>query len=574
VIHTAEPDLVTPEGFTPDEWKIARTLIDPVFFSAHWFGVALWKVQQAILRSVATRARTAVKSCHASGKTFLSALAALWWITRYPDGIVITTAPTWKQVEKMVWSEVHGQIRRSKIRFPEPTKTSLYATEDNYVLGMATREGVRFQGFHGRVLIIIDEAMGVSREIFEAIEGIRAGGDVRLLLLFNPTIPSGPAYDVFASERALWGDGLFTISAFDTPNLEGLSLEDILRMGPDELAHNPWPMLTTRSWVRERFEHWGGTVAEGPDGKLVITDPTHPGWFSRVLGQFPGQGPGQLFGLQQLERAERMVTIATGNQLGAGIDVAGPGEDETVLYIVDLETGSILLLKPWGSADPRKEVIAALEPWRTRLVIVNVDADGMGYYFAKDIEAAGYPVAKVHVGIPARNKRRFKLRKDEYYWGLSMRANAGELAGLTDQLTVSQLTSIRYSENDRGQIVIESKEDMRDRGVKGSPDRAEALMLAFAPSSLSRTTGIPVGSGTSDPDDQERKQAPYESQFESSPIGSQFREAKEREQSQGTCGGCSHFRVSVLNAEVGRCEARAMNTKKAAPECQLYDGRE
>jgi len=32
----------------------------------------------------------------------------------------------------------------------------------------------------------------------------------------------------------------------------------------------------------------------------------------------------------------------------------------------------------------------------------------------------------------------------------------------------------------RGQVVIESKEEARKRGVR-SPDRAEAVMLAFAP---------------------------------------------------------------------------------------------
>jgi phage terminase large subunit len=39
---------------------------------------------------------------------------------------------------------------------------------------------------------------------------------------------------------------------------------------------------------------------------------------------------------------------------------------------------------------------------------------------------------------------------------------------------------VRYRHNARGQVEIESKEAARKRGVK-SPDRAEAVMLAFAP---------------------------------------------------------------------------------------------
>jgi hypothetical protein len=40
-------------------------------------------------------------------------------------------------------------------------------------------------------LIILDEAPGVTAEIWEAIEGVRAGDDVRVLALGNPTIASG-----------------------------------------------------------------------------------------------------------------------------------------------------------------------------------------------------------------------------------------------------------------------------------------------------------------------------------------------------------------------------------------------
>src|SRR5450759_944112 len=60
-----------------------------------------------------------------------------------------------------------------------------------------------------------------------------------------------------------------------------------------------------------------------------------------------------------------------------------------------------------------------------------------------------------------------------------MRAQAGDLSGSMDEKLIGQLAGIRYKHNARGQIVIESKEDARKRGVK-SPDRAEAVMLAFA----------------------------------------------------------------------------------------------
>ena len=61
-----------------------------------------------------------------------------------------------------------------------------------------------------------------------------------------------------------------------------------------------------------------------------------------------------------------------------------------------------------------------------------------------------------------------------------MRFESCDIAGLMDEKTIAQLASIRYPHNARGQVVIESKKEACKRGVR-SPDRAEAVMLAFAP---------------------------------------------------------------------------------------------
>ncbi len=74
----------------------------------------------------------------------------------------------------------------------------------------------------------------------------------------------------------------------------------------------------------------------------------------------------------------------------------------------------------------------------------------------------------------------FANLKAELYWGLRMRFQSGYIAGLGDQRRLRRLVSLRYRHNARGQMVIESKQEARKRGVR-SPDRAEALMLAFAP---------------------------------------------------------------------------------------------
>jgi hypothetical protein len=77
------------------------------------------------------------------------------------------------------------------------------------------------------------------------------------------------------------------------------------------------------------------------------------------------------------------------------------------------------------------------------------------------------------------DSERFANLKAEHYWGLRERFDAGHIRGLGDERTIAQLSVIRYRHTPRGQVVIESKEGLRRRGVK-SPDRADSVMLACA----------------------------------------------------------------------------------------------
>jgi phage terminase large subunit len=321
--------------------QVRQLIEDPTAFAEVMLGHDLWSKQREILKSVAAHPRTAVKACHASGKTFSTAAAVLWWLTSRQNAIAVTTAPTWTQVERVLWGEIRSAVRGARVAYPKPSATSLYLGPNRFAIGLATNEGVRFQGFHGSVLVVLDEAPGILPEIWEAIEGIRAGGDVRVLAVGNPTISSGPFYDAFTSNREGWN--LITISAFDTPNLQGITIDTLSTLSEEELDRNPRPYLTTRRWVREKYSEWR---------------PGHPLWESRVLGNFPQESDDALFSLSGLEQAK--LREDGDGDLCAGLDVAGPGEDETVLC---LRRGpKIVLLRAWAGRDPRGDVLAALQP--------------------------------------------------------------------------------------------------------------------------------------------------------------------------------------------------------------------
>jgi phage terminase large subunit len=438
---------------------------DPVRFGRGVFTDRLWSRQEDILEAIGTpHASVAVKGCHASAKTHAAARAALWFVTRYPDGIVVTTAPKDDQLELLLWKEIRAAMAQARIQYPDPLTTALKLSERNYMVGLVAKDATRFQGFHApHLLFVIDEAPGVPGHIWEAIEGARAGGDVRVLALGNPTILSGPFYDAFTKGRTRWTT--ISISAFDTPNLADLPLEElrtITALDDPRFAYAPAPYLATRRWVWEKWEEWG---RHG-----------HPLWDARVLGQFPAQAENALIALSWLEQAQGRAAVDAGGECRAGIDVAGPGEDETVLVV--REGSAIVLQRWWPSPDPRGELLAALAPYKARLKQVNVDTVGIGYYLGKHLEDAGFKVVHVNVGAAPRDPERYRNLKAELYWGLRLRFQEGGVAGALSEEAMTQLCGIRYSLNARGQIEIESKDDARKRGVK-SPDRAEAIMLAF-----------------------------------------------------------------------------------------------
>ncbi len=446
------------------EQALAAVVRDPVRFARGVLGHDVWETPAAIMRAMdKPHARVAVKACHASSKTFTAAEVALWFVTRYSRAKVIDTAPTWTQVETLFWAELRKAITGAKIRYPVPLETEFEIVKDQrFIRGLSTTEAEKFQGAHadedGHVLIVVDEAPGVKPAIFDAIAGIEAGGDVRILMLGNPTIASGAFHRAFTAERAAWET--FTISAFDTPNFAGVSIEELLAMGDDELDQNVKPYLVTRRWVRNRWHEWGAG---------------HPMWEARVLGQFPSQAEDALISLAWLEAAGKPGGDY-GTTVDAGVDVAGPGDDETVLVV--REGPSILLMRSWAKW-AEGDVIAALAPYAGRLRAINVDSAGIGYGFFEHLRALGMPAVAVNVGEATTDSEKYKNLKAELYWGLRERFRDGDVAGLHDETAVGQLAGIRYKHNSRGQIEIETKDDARKRGVK-SPDRAEAIMLAFA----------------------------------------------------------------------------------------------
>lgn len=454
-----------------------QMLYDPAIWIRVVLGGKLWPKQEQIARAVRDYDRVAVKACNASGKSWLIGRLIPWWIARYFDENpkVIITAAGWQQVKNI--ASVEYQAAAAECKFRLPSLNARAEAKDDLgrpiVIGIAPRNAVRMQGHHaGNILIIVDEASSADIP-WEAIEGNLAGGHAHLLLLGNPTIPSGYYYDAFHS-KASASYHKITIDAFETPNLEGFSLDKIKALpagmdrNDDVFQQEPFPGLTTRWWVYNKFRDWGEAS---------------PHWEARVRGEFPSQAADAVFPMSWLRDAQKRDPLPVGSaRIRVGLDVAGPGDDEMVRY--STRGGNVLGFKTWSHVDPaggraQADVLADLraEPPEAHEVVA-IDTNGPGMYFPQPIEGAGYPVQRVNFGEAAKRSDLYYLRKAEMYWNVRGLFKDGLVAGLEDEETIQQLAGIRYDEDEKRRVRIEPKDKAKKRGVK-SPDRAEALIMAL-----------------------------------------------------------------------------------------------
>lgn len=442
--------------------------VSPVWWVRNVLGDAPWKRQQEILTALVTKREVNVRSCHSAGKSWVASRAALWFLMNHPNSLVITTAPTARQVRGILWKEINMAHQRSRIPLGgEPTTTALRINEGWMALGFtaAEHDPDRFQGFHAdSSLVIIDEACGVSEQIDMAVDSILSGEHCRLLRIGNPTNISTPFGNVFRQQRG----HRFKISAFDTPNFveTGITLKTIrsgawrglLEAYLDKHDALPAPHLVNPEWVADKWQQWGETS---------------PMFQSRILAEFPQGGDSSVVSLALLEQATaRQVTDPTGSVV-FGVDVARHGNDETV--IAKRQGDRVEILAAWNGLDTMQTVgriISLIKEHKPSGI--NVDEIGLGAGVLDRLNELGHNATGINVAKPATDSDRFENLRAEMFWNVRELLEAEALTISDDSVLIEQTAAIRYEYTSRGRIKLESKSMM-----SGSPDRADALALAL-----------------------------------------------------------------------------------------------
>lgn len=442
--------------------------LDPAWWMETVLGVKLWLMQKMIAAAVAKYPRVSVRSCEGSGKSFIAACIALWFLYNFVPSTVITTAPTFRQVAEILWREVSQRYHGSRMELGgNLTTTSLDLADNHFAIGFATDEPERFQGFHNlNVLVIGDEASGLTEKCYQAFENPLATGFTRLLTIGNPTQSVGGFRDSFVSKLYK----TFHISAFETPNFAsfGITQEDIASGKWEEKLVGqelPCPYLVAPRRVSERYDEWGF-------GSFLYQ--------TYILGQFPQAGVNNLFPLNLIEAAMTRVPQRDLKAVKlAALDISRYGDDETVFGIK--QGDRILPMQGWHHQDTvytagrTSRLIKEVEPATTR-----VDVVGIGSGVFDSLRDTGHKVEEFNAGAKALDVELFLNKRAENYWKLYKSLLDETLTLPNDPRLKSQLADIRYSYKANGQLRIESKEEARSRGSR-SPDRGDVAMMLEEP---------------------------------------------------------------------------------------------
>ena len=429
-------------------------------------GVKLWSRQEEILRAVAANPRVAVRSGHKIGKSTAAVVIALWWVVTRKRARVIMTSASYRQVKSILWKELRRIAREAKVniggKLAEDPETGLQLSDGREVVGFSTDKPERMAGISGaNVLFIVDEGSGVPEQIFEAIEGNRAGG-ARVVMFSNPTQTSGTFYDAFNGKREFWF--CIHVSSEETPNVVK--------------GRVVIPGLATREWVEEKRREWG------EESVLFAV---------RVRGNFPKQGDNVVIALGLVEAAvARWSTTEENGVLELGVDVAEFGDDESVItprrghkaLVPTVEHGMDSVQLAGKVREVAFEMVHKDDTGApSEVVRVKVDVIGVGSGCAANLlayELEWLEVVRVNASESATGDEgdNGKLANVRAQLWVGMRDWLKEGGAIPpDSKLEGELVAPRYSFDTQGRMKIEAKKDFKKR-LGRSPDRADSLALA------------------------------------------------------------------------------------------------
>ena len=401
--------------------------------------------------------REAVASGRGIGKSALVSWLVIWMLSTRIGSTTIVSANSESQLRKVTWAEITKWLAMGlNSHWFEVSATSLqpakWLTE---LVERDLRKGTRYWGVEGRlwsaenpdafagvhnmdgVLVIFDEASGIDDAIWAVTAGFFTENTPnRFWFAFsNPRRNTGYFYETFHSKRDFWNT-----KVVDARTVEG----------------------TDKAVYQQIIDEYG------PDSSQAHVE---------VYGQFPSAGDDQFIGANTVDEAMKRVKYQDlSAPIVIGVDPARFGADATVIAVRQgRDIVKIIRHRGDDTMTVVGHVIEAIEEYKPTLVVI--DEGGLGAGIVDRLKEQRYKIKGINFGNKSKNPIMYGNMRAQM-WG-DMREWLKTASIPNDRFLKTDLISPMMKPDSRGTIFLESKKDMKSRGL-ASPDAADAIAVTFA----------------------------------------------------------------------------------------------
>lgn len=399
----------------------------------------------------------AVASGHGIGKSALTSMLTLFFMSTRPNCKMYITAGSFSQLQTKTFAEIQKwhnmcitkdwfsmSISNMNLSMKHKAFPSQW-----FAVGLSPdpHRSDAFAGAHNvssSTVFLMDEASTIDEKIFQVIRGALTDGEPFQLLFGNGVRATGGFFNAFHKDKDIW-----TLKHIDSRESR----------------------ITNKKYYKE----WIDRVGEDSDEARV-----------RIRGLFPKASDTQFIPGYAVQRAmnDPVPDYLEDEPLVCGIDLSRGGGDDTFLVFRRGRDGRsdktyrIPKEKTKNSMTTVAIIAKVLDDHKPDACFA--DGGGPGGAIIDRLNQMGYNVTEVQFGAKATDDKHY-ANKGVEMWSY-MRAwlvNGGGVLKKNSELE-TQLTQREIKQHDKlGREQMESKPDMKERGIP-SPDWADALALTFA----------------------------------------------------------------------------------------------
>ena len=428
-----------------DRELIVKSLAIPSGYATIRLRIDLQPTHKQVLDTLFAKDKSKVvfRAGNGTGKTSTVISSAVLYAIEVKNAMVVSTAGTYRQVV----CQLVPNLKSYSHLFPKWTfnESSIVVDGIQRYVGFSTSDQGMFQGWHAKdgrpLLMIVDEAAAVDDEIFKAIDRCQPSW---LLVAGSPLDPQGVFYEIETNENMSKFFQHFKLTQFDCP---WIKKEDI------EMLEAKW-------------------------GK------GHPLVLSSVYADFASESENSIISFRAVENCIKNPPTVDEHEdfyncRNVFIDVAA-GSDQNVIAL--FHKGRVSIVKKWRNKDTMSaagEILVELQRLKGSIGLtdtdVSIDADGLGIGIANRLQELGWKnINLFHGNSPPKSEDYLNCIAEVWIQGCKKIEDCKVIIPNDPDLK-GQLIARQMKRHSNGKLKLESKEDMRDRGVP-SPDVADAVL--------------------------------------------------------------------------------------------------